>query len=156
MILYHEFINIAKTLNKELDIVPVLYGSLGVEKVTGIDFSPQDIDILVPLTFLEEKWRFLKMVMEKLGYEFTDVHEHEFRKNKINIGIAYIEDLKPFAGVNYKDLAIVEEHGARYYALSISDYLKIYNRSLLDGYRRTKNNNKDQRKLDVLNHFVEK
>ncbi|CAM3031856.1 hypothetical protein KL964_14660 [Bacillus spizizenii] len=41
MELYNEFIKIAKTLNKELDITPLLYGSLGLEKVTGLDFSPE-------------------------------------------------------------------------------------------------------------------
>ena len=51
MTLYDEFIEIAKNLNAELNIIPVLYGSLGLEKVTGVEFSPQDIDILVPLTF---------------------------------------------------------------------------------------------------------
>ncbi len=60
MKLYNEFINIAKTLNKELDITPLLYGSLGLEKVTGLNFSPEDIDILIPLIFLEEKWKNLK------------------------------------------------------------------------------------------------
>ncbi|MCY9191131.1 hypothetical protein MOE79_20725, partial [Bacillus mojavensis] len=39
MKLYSEFINIAKMLNKELDTIPLLYGSLGLEKVTGLDFS---------------------------------------------------------------------------------------------------------------------
>lgn len=40
MTLYDEFIEIAKTLNTDLDITPVLYGSLGLEKVTGVEFSP--------------------------------------------------------------------------------------------------------------------
>ncbi|GLI88651.1 hypothetical protein ANABIO4_20030 [Bacillus subtilis] len=47
MKLYNEFINIAKTFNKELGIIPLLYGSLGLERVTGLDFSPEDIDILI-------------------------------------------------------------------------------------------------------------
>ncbi|SDJ25671.1 hypothetical protein SAMN05216352_1472 [Alteribacillus bidgolensis] len=74
MILYDEFIKIAKNFNKELDIIPVLYGSLGLEKVTGVKFSPQDIDILVPLTFLEEKWNIFKSQIEQLGYELIDLH----------------------------------------------------------------------------------
>lgn len=154
MTLYDEFLNIAKTLNKELDIIPVLYGSLGLQKVTKVDFSPKDIDILVPLSYLNEKWNILKTVIEKLGYELIDLHEHEFRKNKIQIGIAYVEDLKPFADVDYKNLEVVEAHEAKYYTLTVLDYLKVYNKSLLDGYRRTKNNNKDQYKLKILNQFI--
>lgn len=80
MKLYNEFINIAKTFNKELDIIPLLYGSLGLEKVTGLNFSPEDIDILIPLFFLEEKWEKLKKVMELQGYKMVDLHEHEFMK----------------------------------------------------------------------------
>ncbi len=55
MKLYNEFINIAKIFNKELDIIPLLYGSLGLEKVTGLGFSPEDIDILIPLIFFRGK-----------------------------------------------------------------------------------------------------
>lgn len=133
MSLYEEFINIAKTLNKELEIIPVLYGSLGLEKATGLDFSPQDIDLLVPLTYLEEKWQSLKYVIEQSGYQLVNLHEHEFRKDRIKIGIAYVEDLKPFADVDHNSLKVVEGHGAVYYSLTVSDFLKVYNKSLLDG-----------------------
>lgn len=155
MSLYEEFINIAKTLNKELEIIPVLYGSLGLEKATGLDFSPQDIDLLVPLTYLEEKWQSLKYVIEQSGYQLVNLHEHEFRKDRIKIGIAYVEDLKPFADVDHNSLKVVEGHEAVYYSLTVSDFLKVYNKSLLDGYRRTKNNNKDQCKLKILNQIVQ-
>ncbi|MEG7354153.1 MULTISPECIES: hypothetical protein [Bacillus] len=147
--------NIAKTLNKELDIIPLLYGSLGLEKVTGLDFSPEDIDILIPLLFLEEKWEKLKKIMELQGYKMVDLHEHEFKKTNTNIGIAYIEDLKPFADVDYNNLEVFEDYGARYHLITIDDYLKIYNNSLLDGYRRTKKNNKDQSKINILNKLIQ-
>ncbi|AMA52432.1 hypothetical protein [Bacillus inaquosorum] len=155
MKLYNEFINIAKTLNKELDIIPLLYGSLGLEKVTGLDFSPEDIDILIPLIFLEEKWEKLKKIMDLQGYKMVDLHEHEFRKTNTKIGIAYIEDLKPFADVDYNNLEIFEDYGAKYHLLTIYDYLKVYNKSLLDGYRRTKKNNKDQSKINILNKLIQ-
>ena len=154
MTLYQEFIYIARHLNKSLNITPVLYGSLGLEKATRIAFQPQDIDILVPLTFLEEKWDLLKAKMENLGYELVDLHEHEFMKNEIKVGIAFIEDLKPFANVDYNHLKTIENHGANYHVLSISDYLKVYLKSSLDGYRRTKNNNKDKRKIEILQQLI--
>ncbi|AIX07532.1 MULTISPECIES: hypothetical protein [Bacillus] len=155
MKLYNEFINIAKVFNKELDIIPLLYGSLDLEKVTGLDFSPEDIDLLIPLIFLEEKWEKLKKVMELHGYKMVDLHEHEFKKTNTKIGIAYIEDLKPFADVDYNNLEIFEDDGAKYYLLTIDDYLKVYNRSLLDSYRRTKKNNKDQKKINILNKLIQ-
>ncbi|MDP4525127.1 hypothetical protein [Bacillus halotolerans] len=155
MKLYNEFISIAKTFNKELDTIPLLYGSLGLEKVTGLDFSPEDIDILIPLIFLEEKWGRLKKIMELQGYKMVDLHEHEFRKTNTKVGIAYIEDLKPFADVDYNNLEIFEDGGAKYHLLTIDDYLKVYNKSLLDGYRRTKKNNKDQIKINILNKLIQ-
>lgn len=154
MTLYQEFIYIARHLNKSLDITPVLYGSLGLEKATGIDFQPQDIDILVPLTFLEEKWDLLKTTMENLDYELIDIDEHEFMKNEIKVGIAFIEDLKPFANVDYNHLRTIEDKGAIYDVLAISDYLQVYKKSSLDGYRRTKNNDKDQQKIKVLEQLI--
>lgn len=154
MTMYKEFCYIARNLNKSLDITPVLYGSLGLEKATGIDFDPQDIDILVPLIFLEEKWNLLKVTMEKLNYELVDIDEHEFMKNEIKVGIAFIEDLKPFANIDYIELQTIEDNKAIYQVLSIADYLKIYQKSSLDGYRRTKNDHKDQKKIAVLQQLI--
>ncbi|SFM34648.1 hypothetical protein SAMN04487943_11455 [Gracilibacillus orientalis] len=156
MALFDEFIEIAKTMNDELDIVPVCYGSLGLEKATGVGFDPQDIDILVPLVFLNEKWNLLKKTLEGLGYELIDLHEHEFKRGNIKIGISYYEDLKSFADIDYNDLRKNEYNGATYYTLTISEYLKVYRRSVLDGYRRTKNNNKDQSKIQILNELLQK
>ncbi|GIN72799.1 hypothetical protein J14TS2_32740 [Bacillus sp. J14TS2] len=154
MFLYDEFIEIAKMMNKELNIIPVLYGSLGLEKVTEIEFSPQDIDILVPLTFLEEKWELLEAVLGRLGYELIDLHELEFQKGNVKIGISYYEDLKKFADVDYNNLKKNEDSGAIYRTLSISEYLKVYKRSSIDGYRRTKKDNKDQSKIQILNELL--
>lgn len=134
MNLFNEFIKIAHTLNKELNITPVLYGSLGLQKETGINFSPQDIDILVPLIYLNEKWSILKKELEQLGYELVDLHEHEFQKNDIKIGVAYMEDLQTFADVDYKHLKKEEVEGVTYKTLTVRDYLKVYIQSILDGY----------------------
>ncbi|MBE1554043.1 hypothetical protein [Sporosarcina limicola] len=152
--LYREFINISRILNQQLGIVPVLYGSLGLVRITKVDFSPQDIDILVPLTFLEEKWNILQHAMEQLGYTMVDLNEHEFIKNDIKIGFAFTEDLVEFADINYKELDVFEDDGAKYHLLTVSDYLKVYNKSSQDGYRRAKNNKKDLDKLEILNKLV--
>ncbi|TKC19026.1 hypothetical protein [Robertmurraya kyonggiensis] len=156
MNLFNEFLTIAKTLNKELSIIPVLYGSLRLERVTKVEFSPQDIDVLVPYIFLKEIWEALKSTIEGLGYELTDLQEHEFKKDNFKVGIAYIEDLKPFADVDYTNLVKNDNDGGVYYRLSISDYRKVYSKSLLGGYRRNKYNNKDKRKLDFLNELEQK
>lgn len=44
---FNEFINIARKLN-DLDIIPMLMGSVGLEVVTGKSWESQDLDIHVP------------------------------------------------------------------------------------------------------------
>jgi hypothetical protein len=120
-----------------------------------VNFSPQDIDVLIPLSFLEEKWQLLQYAMEQLGYTNLNLQEHEFIKNDIKIGFSFTEDLIAFADVDYKNLKVFDDNGSRYYLLTISDYLKVYNGSLQDGYRRTKNNNKDLNKIKILNEIIQ-
>jgi hypothetical protein len=153
--LYKEFLNVSRMLNLQLNIVPVLYGSLGLEIISKVDFSPQDIDILVPLNFLEEKWQLLQHAMEQLDYTIIDINEHEFIKNDIKIGFAFTEDLLEYADVDYTSLKVFEDNQSKYHLLTITDYLKVYNKSLQDGYRKTKNNNKDLYKILVLNKLVQ-
>ncbi|UAL54359.1 MULTISPECIES: hypothetical protein [Metabacillus] len=151
--LYTEFLNVSRKLNQKLKIAPVLYGSLGLEKVIEVEFSPQDIDILVPLRFIKNEWQTLKETMEELGYTLVDLHEHKFVNGKVEIGYSFEEDLKPFAGVNYEDLKEMYDDGVSYRLLSVEDYLNVYKRALKDGYRRTKNNNKDLKKIEVLENL---
>lgn len=148
--LYTEFLNVAKMLNNDLRVVPVLYGSLGLSRVTDLDFSPQDIDILVPLPFLTTEWETLQQTMEQLGYTLIDLHEHEFRKDDITIGFSFTEDLVAFANVDDQSLHVFEDSGTTFHLLTIADYFKIYSASLQDGYRRTKNNSKDLKKVKIL------
>ncbi|MCP3740926.1 hypothetical protein [Rossellomorea sp. BNER] len=151
--LYKEFINVCRKLNQRLNISPVLYGSLGLERVTGIEFSPQDIDILVPLRLLKNEWHTLKETMEKLDYSLVDLHEHKFISGDIEIGFSFEEDLRQFASVNYDTLKVMNDDGVTYRLLTVEDYLSVYKRSSKDGYRRTKNNNKDIKKIEVLENL---
>ena len=152
--LFNEFLRISKILNSELNIVPVLFGSLGLQKITDLEFSPQDIDILVPLEFLRDKWNRLQFTVESLGYKLVDLHEHEFKNNDLSIAFSYEEDLYHFADVEYKELKILNVNGIRYKTLSIEEYLKVYKISSIDGYRRTKNNNKDLVKINTIEELM--
>jgi hypothetical protein len=152
--LYYEFIKVSRKLNQKLKITPILYGSLGLEKVTGLDFLPQDIDILVPLRFIKNEWQTLKETMEELNYTLVDLHEHKFVKGKFEIGFSFEEDLWQFAGVNYEELKEITVDEVSFRLLSVEEYLNVYKRSLEDGYRRTKNNNKDIKKIEVLKSLI--
>lgn len=153
--LQKEFIGLCKSFNKEFRIIPVLYGSLGFGKATKLEFSPQDIDILVPFVYLNEQWSALKNLMEWLGYSVIDYREHEFSDGYNQVGFSFIEDLEIFAGVDHRSLEKVLEDGAEYYVLSLDDYLKIYTKSSTDGYRRTKNYGEDLKKMEVIRKIKE-
>lgn len=154
-VLYKEFIRICTALNEELQITPVLYGSLGLGKAIQRDFSPQDIDILVPLVFLKEKWNALQNVVGQLGYSLVNLREREFQNGEIQIGFSFAEDLKDYAEIDYRNLKGAEDGGAEYFMLSAEDYLKVYTKSSQDGYRRTKNDQKDLEKLKFLKKLIE-
>jgi hypothetical protein len=146
--LYTEFIDIAKKLNS-INIIPVLYGSLGLSKLIKKDLNPQDIDILIPERFLTKDWDQLKTCIEDMRYNLFDAHEHEFHKNDIKIAFASEESLILFADVDYMELQVVYDIGT-YKILRREEYMKVYTKSLTDGYRKTKNNGKDQVKIEIL------
>ncbi|MBQ5887293.1 MAG: hypothetical protein IIW82_06560, partial [Clostridia bacterium] len=50
------FLQNARLLSDTLGIVPLLYGSLGLEYLSGDDLAADDIDILIPKTFITDRW----------------------------------------------------------------------------------------------------
>ncbi len=102
--LFNSFIFIAERLNRDLNIKPLLYGSLGLEKLTNRSFDPQDIDVLIPREFIEDRWRDLLNLMSDLGFELIDLHEHEFSNNDLRIAFASLEEIKDFAGININSI----------------------------------------------------
>jgi len=44
---------------------------------------------------------------------------------------------------------VIQDMG-NYKTLRIDDYLKVYEKSLIDGYRKIKNDNKDQIKIEII------
>lgn len=141
-----EFLCIAVALNKKLDIVPLLFGSLGLEQRLHTNLNADDIDILIPEVFLHEKWDSIVAVMNNNGYALYDLHEHAFKKSGLSIAFASIEDLTPFAGVDLTGIPVIEETGIRYYLLDLQDYLKVYTASSKDGYRKNFKTKKTKKK----------
>ena len=145
-----EFLSVAERLNKELYIVPLLYGSLGLEQRLQTDLNAEDIDILLPEVFLREKWNRIVSLMEENGYVLYDLHEHAFEKAGISVAFASLEDLASFAGVDLTEIPVIEESGVRYFLLTVQDYLKVYTASSKDGYRKTKKHKQDGQKINLI------
>lgn len=50
------FLENARLLWQAFGIVPLLYGSLGLEYLTGENLHADSIDILIPEVFLHDRW----------------------------------------------------------------------------------------------------
>ena len=61
---FNLFLENARFLSDKFGIVPLLYGSLGLEYLTGDDLGADDIDILVPRVFITERWHEFKELLE--------------------------------------------------------------------------------------------
>ena len=151
-----EFLYIAGLLNKKLHIVPLLFGSLGLEQRLHTNLNADDIDVLIPEVFLNEKWNSVVTIMKDNGYVLYDLHEHAFEKSGLSFAFASIESLTPFAGINLTRISVIEEAGVHYYLLSLEDYLKVYMASSKDGYRKNTKNKKDEQKIELINKALKR
>ena len=140
----------ARLLSDKLGIVPLLYGSLGLEHLTGEALGADDIDILVPRVFITERWQEFKAVLEKQGYVLTDAHEHTFMRDGVAYSYADIEDLESFAGILAEDIETREVNGVSFLLLSLEQYLAVYKRSSMDGYRVNVRQKKDADKIKFI------
>lgn len=159
---FNEFINIARKLN-DLDIIPMLMGSVGLEVVTGKSWESQDLDIHVPgdkrgwevppeLSIF--KWDEIMNVMTSMGYRLIDLHEHEFSKDGLSVEFGIIDILPEFAGIQLEELEIHQREDVKFYLLNPKQYLCVYVSSSKDSYRTDKNNNKDFKKIDFLKGII--
>ena len=147
---FNLFLENARLLSDEFDIVPLLYGSLGLEYLTGDALDADDIDILVPRIFITERWHEFKTLLETQGYVLADEHEHTFVRDGVAYSYADIEDLESFAGINTEDIEMHEVDGVRFLLLSLEQYLAVYKQSSKDGYRVNVRQKKDADKIRFI------
>jgi len=154
--LERDFSILASELNKKLKIIPLMYGSLGLEHITSIKLKHSDIDILIPKIFINERWNDLKEIVESLGYRLEDIREHEFSNDRVRIAFSDIEELEAFVGIKEQDIMEKEINRIKYKVLSLEQYEMVYKKSIKDGYRIQMRNKKDQEKLDLINRLMKK
>ena len=149
------FLQNAEMLNDKFSIVPLLYGSLGLEVLTKSSLNADDIDILIPQVFVTgNKWTEFKLFLESHGYILIDEHEHTFRKNDIDYSYASIEGLKEFADIDICDIEIRNISGAKFILLSLEQYLKVYQKSSQDGYRMNVKEKQDNQKIEFIKRML--
>ena len=147
---FNLFLENARFLSDKFGIVPLLYGSLGLEYLTGDDLGVDDIDILVPRVFITDRWYEFKALLETQGYVLVDEHEHTFVRDGVAYSYADIEDLEAFAGIRMKDIEMREADGVRFLLLSLEQYLAVYKQSSKDGYRVNVRQKKDADKIRFI------
>lgn len=155
---FNEFIKIAKKLN-DIEIIPLLMGSVGLEIVTGKSWDAQDLDIHipgdkrgweVPPELNIHNWNDIVNIMNSMEYNLIDLREHEFSKEGLSVEFGIIDTLPSFAGVQLGNLEMHQLGEVRYYLLNLEQYLSVYESSSKDSYRANNNNNKDIGKIDFL------
>lgn len=146
------FFENAKLLYDKFGIVPLMYGSLGLEYITNENLNADDIDILISEIFITDRWNEFKDFLISEGYVLIDEHEHTFQKNNISYSYASIEELKSFTGIELSDIEQRCSNGIKFKLLSLEQYLKVYRASAKDGYRITVREKKDNDKIA----FIEK
>ena len=148
------FFETAILLNERFGIVPLMYGSLGLEYITNENLNSDDVDILIPDAFVNEKWEKFKDALTESGYALIDEKEHTFQKNEICYSFASFEELESFAKINPSHVECKSDFGARFKVLSLEQYLKVYTASSRDGYRINVRKKKDEDKIAfILKHL---
>ncbi len=147
---FNLFLENAKMLYDKLDVIPLLYGSLGLEHLTGDDLASDDIDILIPRVFITERWQEFKTVLESQGYVLTDEHEHTFVSNGTEYSYSDIDALESFAGIMAEDIEVCRIDDVCFMILSLEQYLKVYKKSSMDGYRINVRQKKDAEKIRYI------
>ena len=147
---FNLFLENTRILSDRFDIVPLLYGSLGLAYLTEDNLGANDIDILVPSVFITERWQEFKAFLETQGYILVDEHEHTFERDCVEYSYADIEDLQSFVGICREDIETHEVEGVRFLLLSLTQYLVVYQKSCKDGYRVNVRQKKDADKIKFI------
>ena len=141
------FFENAKLLSDMFGIIPLMYGALGLEYITNENLNSDDIDILIPDIFVNERWNEFKNVLTENGYVLIDEHEHSFLIDRVCYSYASFEELESFAKINLSDIECKSDLGVNFKVLSLEQYLKVYTSSFKDGYRINVRKKKDADKI---------
>ena len=148
------FLKNTKLLYDKFEIIPLLYGSLGLEYIIQESLNADDIDILIPEIFIQARWEEFKNILTECGYALVDEHEHTFQKDGVSFSYASFEELGAFAKIDLSDIEVKTEGDARFKILSLEQYLKVYTASSKDGYRINVRKKKDADKILFIQKHI--
>ena len=121
---------------------------------TGEAIFADDIDVLLPETWLSEQWSAFQTLLQAEDWRLIDAHEHTFERRGVHCSFAALEELETFAGVPISEIETRTESGTKYRLLSVKQYLAVYKASAKDGYRVNTRGKKDAEKIALLEKLV--
>ena len=151
---FEVFLEVARKLNDFFNVIPILYGSLGLYKIIGEYSECSDIDILIPDEFVNERWDELIDLMEKMGFKLKDEHEHEFIRGSEIVAFAKQDDLIKRIELDPNKLIVSNINNIKFKELLIKNYLSVYRLMLRDDYRQKKRKKADQEKIDLIEKYI--
>jgi len=151
---FEVFLEVARKLNDFFNVIPILYGSLGLYKIIGEYSECSDIDILIPDEFVNERWDELIDLMEKMGFKLKDEHEHEFIRGSEIVAFAKQDDLIKRIELDPNKLTVSNINNIKFKELLIKNYLSEYRLMLRDDYRQKKRKKADQEKIDLIEKYI--
>jgi len=154
---YEKFLELSRLLNTKFNIQPLLYGSLGLEVLTGEKLNADDVDILIPEIYIKDKWLEFMDYLEMCGYKLIDLHEHTFEKDNCHFSFACIDGLESFANVKEKEIVNKNVFDCSYKLMNLQQYLAVYEASSKDNYRKKiAKNTKDETKIKFIKNLLDK
>jgi len=160
----NEFFTLAKKMNEQLAIIPLLFGSVALNMLVEDDVYMGDIDIAVPHYMRpDRKWICPNIVklMENEHYEFTDMWEGEFHKGDIMIHIAGNNVFMEYADIDVTVCPIIQTGGAIYKILTLEQQFNSYTVSAECDFRQRDKNeegyiNADRMKAEITRRALER
>ena len=148
------FLEVAGKINRKLKIVPVLYGSLGLNLEIGEFCKSSDVDILIDDKFIEGRWTELQGLMNQLNFRLKNEREHEFMRDEEIVAFAKEGDLQKLADIDSESLEIKDVKGVKFRVLNLNQYLRVYELMDRDDYRKEKRGKEDKEKIRVIKKFL--
>ncbi|MFH1667716.1 MAG: hypothetical protein ABH884_01660 [Candidatus Komeilibacteria bacterium] len=148
------FLEVTKLLNQRFDLQPILYGSLGVQKIIGEFTEAADVDFMIESKYLIDQWPEFMATIESIGFKMIDEHEHEFVRDNIAIAFGDQVDFKKW-DINPQSFEITDVEGIEFREVSAEQYLMFYQAKYSDQYRRQKKGAADDEKIRRLNDYLQ-
>lgn len=71
---------------------------------SGEAISANDIDVLLPETWLSERWSAFQTLLQAEDWRLIDAREHTFEKHGVHCSFAALEELETFAGIPISEI----------------------------------------------------